>query len=168
MLDDNKTQKKYYGKYRGTVTDNNDEEGLGRIRAKVQLVLEDKEIGWAMPCVPYAGDNVGMFFVPPEKSNVWIEFEGGDIQKPIFSGCFWGKNQVPNQNINPNIKIIKTEHATFSIDDRSDNKKIEIKTDKEQKITIVPDYIELFHDDCSVKVTSDSVFINGQNLQIKK
>jgi len=64
MLDDNKTQKKYYGKYRGTVTDNNDEEGLGRIRAKVQLVLEDKEIGWAMPCVPYAGDNVGMFFCP--------------------------------------------------------------------------------------------------------
>ena len=113
MANVNTGSKKFYGKYRGKVTDNRDPKNLGRIRAKVPSVLEDKELGWALPCVPYAGKNVGMLFIPPIDSNVWIEFEDGDIRKPICSGCFWGSSDVPNLNNDPDIKIIKTEHATI-------------------------------------------------------
>ena len=167
MVNVNAGSKRFYGKYRGTVTDNMDTKDLGRIRAKVPSVLEDEELGWAMPCVPYAGKNVGMLFIPPIGSNVWIEFEDGDISKPIFSGCFWGAYDVPDLNSDPDIKIIKTEHATLTINDKSGENKIEIKTLKDQKIVIKPDGIELFHDGCSIRLTSREVFINGRNLKLR-
>lgn len=159
---------KYYGKYMGKVTDNKDPDGLGRIKAKVRLVLEDKETGWAMPCVPYAGNNVGMYFIPPEDSNIWIEFLGGNLDYPIYVGCFWGANQVPDQFRDPKKKIIKTEHVTLTIDDNDDKNRIEIKTDKNQKIILSPNSIELRQDDCSIVLTSQKVSINGRNLQVKK
>jgi len=165
----NESQDKFYGKYRGKVTDNNDPDRLGRIRAKVHLILEDRVIGWAMPCVPYAGKNVGILFIPPIDSNVWIEFEQGDVEKPIFSGCYWDSNQVPDKNNDPNIKIIKTEHATLTINDnKGKEERIEIKTLKDQKLVIEPNSIEMFHHGCSIKITSKEVFINGSNLQVLK
>ena len=160
--------KKFYGKYRGTVTNNFDKDGLGRIKAKVTTVLGEEELPWAMPSVPYAGDNIGMFFIPPEGSNVWIEFEEGDVNKPIFSGCFWGHGQIPDKNYDPNIKMIKTENASLRIGDKSAKNRIEIKTDKNQKIIVNPEGIELFHEGCSVRLTSGKVSINGKNLEVLK
>jgi hypothetical protein len=81
--------KKLYGKYRGIVTDNKDPESLGRIRVSVPSIVDRDELGWAVPCVPCIENRVDMFFVPNVCSSVWIEFEEGDINKPIFSGCFW-------------------------------------------------------------------------------
>jgi uncharacterized protein involved in type VI secretion and phage assembly len=168
MLNVTTKSKKFYGKYRGTVTKNFDKDGLGRIKAKVTTVLGDEELHWAMPCVPYAGNRVGMFFIPPIGSNVWIEFEEGDVEKPIFTGCFWGHGQIPDKNYDPNIKIIKTENATLTISDKSTKNRIEIKTDKNQKIVVNPDGIELFHEGCTVRLTSTKVSINGRNLEILK
>lgn len=169
MANVNTGSKKFYGKYRGIVTDNRDPKFLGRIRARVPSVLGEEEIGWALPCVPYAGKTVGMLFIPSKDSDVWIEFEDGDIRKPIFSGCFWGSSVVPKLNNDPDIKIIQTEHATMIINDKSGENKIEIKTLlKNQKIVIKPDSIELYHDGCSVRLTSREVFINGENLKVLK
>ena len=170
MVNGNTTtgSKKFYGKYQGVVTDNRDPKFLGRIRAKVPSVLGDEELGWALPCVPYAGKNVGMLFIPPVDSDVWIEFQDGDIKKPICSGCFWSHFGLPGLNTDPDIKIIKTEHATITINDKSGENKIEIKTLKDQKIVMKPDSTEIYHDGCSVKLTSREVSINGTNLQVKK
>jgi len=71
---------RYYGKYRGIVTDNEDPRGLGRIRARVPEVLGDVETGWALPCAPYAGDGSGQFTVPSPGAGVWIEFEAGNVE----------------------------------------------------------------------------------------
>jgi uncharacterized protein involved in type VI secretion and phage assembly len=169
MVNGKPGSEKFYGKYRGIVTDNRDPNCLGRIRARVRTVLEGKELGWAFPCVPYAGQNVGILFIPPVGSDVWIEFEAGDITKPIFAGCFWNSYPVPNLNNDSDIKIIKTEHFTMTVNDKKGEKKIEIKTEKnDQKVVIKPDEIELFHDGCSVKLTSREVSINGKNLKVKK
>ena len=78
---------RFYGKYRGSVTDV--DASTLRIKAKVPAVLGDQESGWCMPCVPYAGKNVGMAFLPEQGSGVWIEFEGGDVSYPIWTGCYW-------------------------------------------------------------------------------
>ena len=110
----------FYGKYRGIVTHNNDDKMQGRIRAKVKDVLGDEESGWAMPSSPYAGNGVGLFLVPPEKANVWIEFEHGDTDYPIWSGCFWPEGAVPYltaPDLLPNIKILKTDSCTIMVDD---------------------------------------------------
>jgi uncharacterized protein involved in type VI secretion and phage assembly len=80
----------FYGKYRGIVTDNEDPNRLGRIRVHVQDVLGDLESGWALPALPYAGDGVGLYLIPPVDAFVWVEFEHGDPDYPIWTGCFWG------------------------------------------------------------------------------
>jgi uncharacterized protein involved in type VI secretion and phage assembly len=82
--------KKYYGKYRGTVINNVDPEQIGRIQAVVPDVSNVVPTSWAMPCLPGAGINTGMFTVPPIGGGVWIEFEQGNPDFPIWTGGYWG------------------------------------------------------------------------------
>lgn len=81
---------KYYGKYRGTVFNNIDPEQRGRIQAIVPDVSGLIPTSWAMPCMPIAGKQSGVYVVPQIGSGVWIEFEQGDPDYPIWTGCFWG------------------------------------------------------------------------------
>jgi Type VI secretion system/phage-baseplate injector OB domain len=78
---------KYYGKFRGKVRDNIDPLGRGRLLADVPKI-SGMVLNWCMPCVPYAKD-VSNDVIPPVGANVWIEFEAGDPNYPIWSGCFW-------------------------------------------------------------------------------
>ncbi len=83
-------EKKFYGKYRGTVINNIDPLQLGRIQAMVPDVSGFIPTSWAMPCVPIAGKQMGTFMVPQIGAGVWIEFEQGDPDYPIWVGGFWG------------------------------------------------------------------------------
>lgn len=82
--------KRYYGKYRGLVIENIDPEQIGRVLVQVPDVLGELPSSWAMPCVPAAGIQSGCFIVPPIGSQVWVEFEQGDSNYPIWTGGFWG------------------------------------------------------------------------------
>ena len=81
---------KCYGKYRGTVVNNLDPMQMGRILAQVPDVNTLIPTTWAMPCFPVAGLMMGIHAVPPVGAGVWIEFEQGDPDYPIWSGCFLG------------------------------------------------------------------------------
>jgi uncharacterized protein involved in type VI secretion and phage assembly len=110
------------GKFRGTVTDNNDPNNQGRIRASVPAVLHDVDTGWALPAVPYAGPGVGTWAIPPVGAGVWIEFEGGDVAYPIWSGCWWAGDQRPqDQNGTkavPSLKVLRSQDGlTVALDD---------------------------------------------------
>lgn len=85
-----KSPRKYFGKFRGTVFNNIDPEQRGRIQAIVPAVSNIIPCSWAMPCVPMAGKEQGFFMVPQLGSGVWMEFEEGDPDKPIWVGGFWG------------------------------------------------------------------------------
>lgn len=80
----------YYGKFRGTVVNNVDPMQMGRIQALVPDVAGFVPSSWAMPCVPLAGINTGLFTLPIIGSGVWIEFERGDPDYPIWTGGYWG------------------------------------------------------------------------------
>ncbi|MGN2250126.1 phage baseplate assembly protein V [Frateuria sp. GZRe14] len=82
--------KTYFGKYRGTVLQNVDPEQRGRIQAMVPDVAGLLPSSWAMPCVPIAGKQSGSWVVPQIGAGVWIEFEQGDPDYPIWTGGFWG------------------------------------------------------------------------------
>jgi len=117
-------KKRYYGKYRGAVEENVDPLNLGRIQVSVPAVLREGKLSWAMPCVPYAGPGVGFFAIPPVSANVWVEFEGGDPDYPIWAGCFWGTTiEVPRAegvlDTPPEVKIFRTEYINMVLDDRS-------------------------------------------------
>ena len=111
------TGRRFYGKYRGTVESTVDPLLQGRVQIRCPAVLGDGTLSWAMPCVPYAGSGVGMFFVPPAGANVWVEFEGGDPNKPILGGCFWGVGEAPATPAVEQMKVLKTETATIEIND---------------------------------------------------
>ena len=80
----------FHGKYRGTVINNVDPLQIGRIQAMVPDLAGFVPGTWAMPCVPVAGINTGVFTVPMVGSGVWIEFERGDPDYPIWVGGYWG------------------------------------------------------------------------------
>jgi uncharacterized protein involved in type VI secretion and phage assembly len=81
---------KFYGKYRGVVLNNIDPMQMARIQVQVPDVLGIGLSSWAMPCVPLAGKQSGTFMVPQIGAGVWVEFEQGDQDFPIWVGGFWG------------------------------------------------------------------------------
>jgi Type VI secretion system/phage-baseplate injector OB domain len=99
-----RVERRYFGKYRGFVVDNDDPKHLGRLRLRVPSVLGDAVVtGWALPCVPYGGAaRQGLLFVPDPKAGVWVEFEEGDLEFPIWVGTFWsapgGQSELPVPN----------------------------------------------------------------------
>src|SRR6516225_4702708 len=100
---------RYFGRYRGQVTDNSDPDNLGRIRAKVPKILGDEETGWALPTFIYGGaSEQGLFAVPDIGAGVWIEFEGGDLSYPIWSGTWFTSGAIP-ESARAGKKVFKTK-----------------------------------------------------------
>jgi hypothetical protein len=87
-----KPESKLFGKYRGVVKNNIDPLALGRVVAQVPAV--PLVLNWAMPCTPYPVKGIPGA-VPPIGAHVWIEFEGGDLNMPIWTGCFWSPGDTP-------------------------------------------------------------------------
>lgn len=81
---------KFVGKYRGTVLNNIDPLQIGRLMVQVADVSNVLPSTWAMPCVPFGGIQSGMFAVPAIGSGVWVEFEQGNPDYPVWVGCYWG------------------------------------------------------------------------------
>jgi uncharacterized protein involved in type VI secretion and phage assembly len=84
------SETKYYGLFRGTVVNNVDPMQLGRIMAIIPDVSGLIPSTWAMPCVPIAGKQMGAFMVPQIGSGVWMQFEAGDPDYPVWTGGWWG------------------------------------------------------------------------------
>ena len=116
-------QEKRYGKYRGMVLNNIDPEQRGRLLVQLPDVLGLGTSSWALPCVPLAGPQMGAYFVPLIGSGVWVEFEGGDPDYPIWTGCFWGSAaEVPplalaGLPVSPNIVLQTSGQNTLVVSD---------------------------------------------------
>jgi hypothetical protein len=80
---------KLYGKYRAIVLDINDPEMRGRVLVQCPKLSNKSALGWAESCFP-----PGMFFLPKKSDFVWIEFEEGDIHKPVWVGIMPTRNYV--------------------------------------------------------------------------
>jgi len=142
---------RFFGKYRGRVTENVDPLGIARIKLDVPAVPGTTEL-WALPCIPYAGNTdspVGMHIIPPLGAHVWVEFEAGDPSHPIWTGCYWDEKDefpIPGEreaDTPPLVKILKTDCSEFTIDDAVDSKgSITLEIDApavQEKVTLVFD-----------------------------
>jgi hypothetical protein len=115
---DPEVRKRFFGKYRGMVMANIDPLHQGRLLVKVPDVTGLVGTHWAMPCVPMAGPFMGSYFVPPAAgAGVWIEFEQGDPEQPIWVGCFWAPGQIPMmaQGAVPGTAAITLETLTAGV-----------------------------------------------------
>lgn len=99
--------RQFWGKHRGIVFDNVDPELLGRLLVAVPAV-PSAVASWAWPCSPFAGPELGFFVLPPIGANVWVEFEGGDPNHPIWTGCFWAPGETPLPAGPPGITVFRT------------------------------------------------------------
>ena len=159
-------QRRYYGKFRGIVTDNNDPDKQGRIRAKVPELFGDEQTGWAMPCLPYAAHGHGMLMLPEADSNVWIEFEGGDPSRPIWAGCWWPVDKAASIS-SPSMKTFETAAGNrITLDDTSGNESISLQDKNGATVTLNQQGIELKKGGMSVQVSESQVAINGTSLTV--
>lgn len=127
---------RYFGKYRGTVIDNDDSPvRRGKLLVRVESLLDNMPV-WAMPCVPYAGNQVGWCFLPPPGSSVWVEFEGGDLNRPIWTGCFWEEGELPLDLNAPTTMMLKTAAFTLTIDDADGDITLSVLKNDE-RVTII-------------------------------
>jgi uncharacterized protein involved in type VI secretion and phage assembly len=97
-------ERRFYGKYRGIVVGNDDPERLGRLQLQVPSVLGRNVVtGWATPCVPYGGAaDQGLLFLPDVGAGVWVEFEEGDLEFPVWTGAYWSKPDAESELPRPN------------------------------------------------------------------
>ena len=117
--------KRFYGKYRATVVMNIDPELRGRLMCMVPDVLGPAPSSWCEACAPLAGPTgapMGAYMVPPIGAGVWVEFEQGDPGRPIWTGCRFGKGDVPplafaGLPISPNIVLQTAGQNTLMIRD---------------------------------------------------
>jgi len=115
----------FFGKYRGVVTDNNDPEGLARIKVQVPAVMGETEVGWCLPALPFAGDGHGLVMLPEVASMVWVEFEAGSVDFPIWTGCFFTPGQRPSPAATGARLIASVRGHKLLLDDDGDTVLIE-------------------------------------------
>jgi uncharacterized protein involved in type VI secretion and phage assembly len=163
----------FYGKYRGIVTDNLDPLMIGRVRAQVPDVTGDADSGWALPCAPFGGSATGFLAVPSKGAGVWIEFEHGDPDFPIWSGCWWGAaSELPPKLLAPpppskKVMIVTEGGHSVLIDDTPGIGGITLETSDGGKIAITSLGIEITNGKgASIKLNGPKVAINEQALEV--
>jgi uncharacterized protein involved in type VI secretion and phage assembly len=151
------------------VTENVDPDRRGRVRISCPAVLVDGRSSWALPSSPYAGDDVGLFAVPPVGANVWVEFEGGDPDYPVVAGCFWLKDKPPSPTGLAQTKVLKTDRLTLTIDDTPGSGGVTVEVDSSTgplKIVLNDEGITLTNGGMSVKLGLASVSVNNGALEV--
>ena len=153
---------RFFGKYRGVVSDV-DEQTL-RIKATVPAVLGSQPTGWARPCVPFAGPDMGIAFLPDVGAGVWIEFEGGDVSLPIWVGCYWHDGDQPS-DATSSVRAIVTKAGQKILFD-VDGGTITIEDQNGNTITMGSDGLSLQGGGQSVELGSDGVNVNQGALEV--
>lgn len=163
----------FYGKYRGVVTNNLDPLMIGRIQARVPDVFGERESGWALPCAPFGGERTGFFAVPTVDAGVWIEFEQGNPDRPIWSGCWWGSlAEMPPTLLTPpppsKKLMLRTEAGhTILVDDTPGVGGITLETASGAKIAVTGTGIVIDNGmGASITLQGPQVSVNGGALEV--
>lgn len=137
-----RVESQFFGKYRGQVTDNNDPDDLGRIKAKVPRLLGDQESGWALPAFIYGGvAEQGLFALPDIGAGVWIEFEGGDLSYPVWTGTWYTSGAIP-ESAQAGKKVFKTKSGHKIVFD-DDGGTLEVSDSNANSVTMDANTIKI-------------------------
>ena len=157
----------YYGKYRGQVENNIDPEQRGRIMVSVPAVTGSGTLNWAMPSAPFAGSGVGLWAIPPIGANVWVEYEGGDPDYPIWSGCFWGLGEAPAMPSVPQVVVLKTQTCTLTLSDLPGVGGVTVETVTGMKIAMTATGIEITNGmGATITMQGPQVTVNQGALEV--
>lgn len=152
---------RFFGKYRGEVTATDDATSRGRLKVKCPAILGEQEV-WAMPAGPYAGDGIGFFALPPSGSSIWVEFEGGEINQPIWSGCFWKNGEIASGDAKEGVMFLKTPGVSIRVD--NDAGTVEIEASGGAKITLDSNGITLEAPEISMSANGASAKVSASGF----
>lgn len=154
----------YFGKYRGIVTDVGDPNNQCRIRATVPAVLGEQECGWAMPASPFAGSGHGFVMLPKVGSGVWIEFEAGRLDNPIWSGAWWASGERPDPQGDAVRIIVSEKGHKLILDD--DSNEVKLVHGSGPEITMTATEITLTCGPCEIKITNQNISLNNGLIKV--
>lgn len=165
---------RFYGKYRGIVVDVNDPDKLGRITAQVPEILQQETSPWALPAVPFAGPSHGLVLIPEKGDGVWIEFEAGDPSRPIWTGGWWAKGELPPPGgTQARVLVTSTGHKLVLDDQKKEIHLLhsggaEIKmTDNDVTLTIGQAELKMAAAQVSLKVGTTEITMTSSDLTLK-
>ncbi len=168
-------EERFYGVVVGIVTNNQDPDGLGRVKVRFPWLSDEDESHWARMLSPMAGKERGLYFLPEVDDEMLVAFQHGDIRFPYILGALWnGKDKPPetNRDGKNNLRTIKSRSGhIIRLDDSDGAEKIEI-IDKSAKNTIVintaENTITISADaDISIKSGSGKLLLEGNGIEIK-
>lgn len=165
------------------VIDNNDPEGLGRIKVRFYWQEPSDSTGWIRASLPMAGKDYGIYMVPEVGDQVLVGFEDHNPDKPFVIGAAYNKNanQKSYNEKGNHVKTIKTRTGNeIKFYDKSGEEeivvtspngknKITMTLKNEVSITVFSEKIKLeakeitINGEDSVKITSKKIEIEGQN-----
>jgi hypothetical protein len=157
-------QSRFYGKYRGIVRDIDDPEELGRIRAEVPAVFEDQSSPWSLPAFPFAGQGHGLVLLPEVGDGVWIEFEAGDLNRPIWTGCWFASGERPEPKTSKARVLVTTAGHKIVLDEDQDEIKIQHPGGAE--FTMSSSEIVLKLGLCELKITQSEINLNNGMVKV--
>jgi len=160
-----RTRDRFYGKYRGLVTDVDDPDKMGRIIAQVPEVFEEQETPWAMPVVPFAGEGHGLVLLPEVGDGVWIEFESGDPSRPLWTGCWWGDGELPEPGGTKVRALVTTAGHKLVLDD--DGGEVQLLHSGGAELKMTDDDITITIGGAELKMTSSDITISVGGSEIK-
>ena len=155
---------RFYGKYRGVVCDVDDPESLCRIKAEVPAIYEDQVSPWALPALPFAGKDHGLVLLPEVGDGVWIEFEAGDINRPIWSGCWFAAGERPRPG-GAKARVLATSAGHKIVLDE-DADEIQIQHPGGAELTMSADEIVLKLGICEIKMTQSEISLNHGMVKV--
>jgi uncharacterized protein involved in type VI secretion and phage assembly len=159
----------------GIVTNNKDEEKLGRVKVRYPWLGKEDESNWARVAAPMAGKERGIYFLPEVEDEVLVAFEHGDMRFPVVIGSLWnGKDAPPDPNANGenNIRVIKSRSGhIIRLNDEKDKEKIEI-IDKSEKNSIVFDTANntitiKTETDIMISASKGKITLDAKEIEIK-
>ena len=174
-LSEKRPEARLYGVTVGVVTNNQDPDGLGRVKVKLPWLSDDVESHWARVVTPMAGNDRGLFFLPEVDDEVLVAFEHGSPEFPYVLGALWnGKDKAPESNDDGenNMRTIKSRSGhVVRLDDTDGSEKIEIVdgsgansiviSTADNTITITADA------DITIESGSGKLILSGNGIEIK-
>lgn len=164
-----------YGVVVGVVTNNKDQDGLGRVKVKFPWLSDAKESHWARIAVPMAGKDRGVYFLPEPDDEVLVAFEHGDVRFPYVIGALWNGKDIPpakNDDGKNNTRVIKSRSGhIIRLNDEDGKEKIEI-IDKSGNNSIA---FDTAHNTITIKTNKDltlsaaqgTITLDAQKIEIK-
>lgn len=153
-----------FGKYRGTVDSLGSGAELGLIKALVPEVLGEEVSQWARPAVPFAGAKHGFLALPEVGDGVWIEFEAGNVTQPIWSGFWWGDDEIPDPGAEK-TRVFATSNGHKLVLDEDANE-VRIEHGGGPSIVLTDSDITIAVDSKKIVISSSSVSVNDGALEV--